>query len=55
MDCDCRLWTILPGKLLDVAQFAVNNYASLLPKYRSGAPIHYAIMKAKEAGVPSWK
>ncbi|MDM7534724.1 methionyl-tRNA formyltransferase [Lactococcus lactis] len=42
----------LPGKLLDVAQFAVNTHASLLPKYRGGAPIHYAIMNGeKEAGV----
>lgn len=42
----------LPGKLLDAAQFAVNTHASLLPKYRGGAPIHYAIMNGeKEAGV----
>ena len=42
----------LPGKLLDVARFAVNTHASLLPKYRGGAPIHYAIMNGeKEAGV----
>ena len=42
----------LPGKLLDVAQFAVNTHASLLPKYLGGAPIHYAIMNGeKEAGV----
>ncbi|WP_312682053.1 methionyl-tRNA formyltransferase [Lactococcus taiwanensis] len=42
----------LPGKLLDSAQFAVNTHASLLPKYRGGAPIHYAIMNGeKEAGV----
>ena len=42
----------LPGKLLDVAQFAVNTHASLLPKYRGGAPIHYAIINGDaEAGV----
>lgn len=42
----------LPGKLLVVARFAVNTHASLLPKYRGGAPIHYAIMNGeKEAGV----
>ena len=42
----------LPGKLLDVAQFAVNTHASLLPKYRGGAPVHYAIMAGeKETGV----
>ena len=31
---------------------AVNVHASLLPKYRGGAPIHYAIMNGdKETGV----
>ena len=42
----------LPTKLLDSVDFAVNVHASLLPKYRGGAPIHYAIIKGdKEAGV----
>lgn len=42
----------LPTKLLDAVSFAVNVHASLLPKYRGGAPIHYAIMNGeKEAGV----
>lgn len=42
----------LPGKLLDSVKFAVNTHASLLPKYRGGAPIHYAIMNGDtEAGV----
>ena len=42
----------LPGKLLDSVDFAVNTHASLLPKYRGGAPIHYAIMNGDaEAGV----
>ena len=42
----------LPSKLLDSVNFAVNVHASLLPKYRGGAPIHYAIIKGdKEAGV----
>lgn len=42
----------LPSKLLDLVCFAVNVHASLLPKYRGGAPIHYAIIKGdKEAGV----
>ena len=32
--------------------FAVNVHASLLPKYRGGAPIHYAIINGDaEAGV----
>ncbi|HEL0797693.1 methionyl-tRNA formyltransferase [Streptococcus equi subsp. zooepidemicus] len=38
--------------LLDSVTFAVNVHASLLPKYRGGAPIHYAIINGdKEAGV----
>ncbi|MDF7626976.1 methionyl-tRNA formyltransferase [Lactobacillaceae bacterium L1_55_11] len=35
----------LPESLLDAAKIgAVNVHASLLPKYRGGAPVHYAIM-----------
>ena len=42
----------LPSKLLEAMDFAVNVHASLLPKYRGGAPIHYAIMNGdSEAGV----
>ncbi|WP_447584313.1 methionyl-tRNA formyltransferase [Streptococcus pasteurianus] len=42
----------LPTKLLDSIDFAVNVHASLLPKYRGGAPIHYAIINGEEeAGV----
>lgn len=42
----------LPNCLLDSVDFAVNVHASLLPKYRGGAPIHYAIINGdKEAGV----
>ena len=42
----------LPTKLLDSVDFAVNVHASLLPKYRGGEPIHYAIINGdKEAGV----
>ena len=33
----------LPSKLLDSMDFAVNVHASLLPKYRGGAPIHYNV------------
>ena len=39
----------LPGKLLDAMAFAVNVHASLLPKYRGGAPIHYAIMNGEKS------
>ena len=42
----------LPTKLLDSVDFAVNVHASLLPKYRGGAPTHYAIINGEEeAGV----
>lgn len=42
----------LPEKLLQSVSFSVNVHASLLPKYRGGAPIHYAIINGeKEAGV----
>ncbi|WP_438478058.1 methionyl-tRNA formyltransferase [Streptococcus pluranimalium] len=42
----------LPGKLLDSVDFAVNIHGSLLPKYRGGAPIQYAIINGdKEAGI----
>ena len=42
----------LPSRLLASFDFAVNVHASLLPKYRGGAPIHYAIINGdKEAGV----
>ncbi|HEL1086440.1 TPA: methionyl-tRNA formyltransferase [Streptococcus equi subsp. zooepidemicus] len=42
----------LPTVLLDSVTFAVNVHASLLPKYRGGAPIHYAIINGdKKAGV----
>lgn len=42
----------LPSKLLDAMDFAVNVHASLLPKYRGGAPIHYAIINGdQKAGV----
>ena len=43
----------LPTKFLNFPRFgAVNVHASLLPKYRGGAPIHYAIINGdKETGV----
>lgn len=43
----------LPEKLLQVPKLgAINVHASLLPKYRGGAPVHYAIMNGeKETGV----
>lgn len=43
----------LPTKLLEAAKVAaVNVHGSLLPKYRGGAPVQYAIMNGeKETGV----
>jgi len=44
---------ILPKKLLDVPRLGcINVHASLLPKYRGGAPIHKCIVEGeKESGV----
>ena len=39
----------LPEKLLQSVKHAVNVHASLLPKYRGGAPVHYAIINGDEA------
>lgn len=42
----------LPTRLLNSVSFAVNVHASLLPKYRGGAPIHYALINGEtETGV----
>lgn len=43
----------LPEKLLQVPKLgAINVHASLLPKYRGGAPVHYSIIKGEqETGV----
>lgn len=43
----------LPERLLHAPRLgAINVHASLLPKYRGGAPVHYAIMNGdKETGV----
>lgn len=42
----------LPESLLKSVDFAVNVHASLLPKYRGGAPIHYALINGDtETGV----
>ncbi|WP_034550488.1 methionyl-tRNA formyltransferase [Carnobacterium funditum] len=43
----------LPQKLLNAPKHgAINVHASLLPKYRGGAPVHYALIRGeKETGV----
>ncbi|BCA84709.1 methionyl-tRNA formyltransferase [Enterococcus saigonensis] len=39
----------LPEKLLQIPRLgAINVHASLLPKYRGGAPVHYAIMNGDD-------
>ncbi len=41
---------ILPKSLLEAPEYGcINVHASLLPKYRGGAPIHYAILKGETA------
>ncbi|MFC4076461.1 methionyl-tRNA formyltransferase [Salinithrix halophila] len=44
---------ILPRELLEAPRFGcINVHASLLPKYRGGAPIHHALIRGeKEVGV----
>ncbi|WP_246064848.1 methionyl-tRNA formyltransferase [Melghirimyces algeriensis] len=44
---------ILPREILDAPRFGcINVHASLLPKYRGGAPIHHALIQGeKETGV----
>lgn len=44
---------MLPSSWLSIPEFgAINVHASLLPKYRGGAPVHYAIWRGeKETGV----
>lgn len=44
---------LLPKELLEAPEFGcINVHASLLPKLRGGAPIHYAILRGKkETGV----
>ncbi|NQX57475.1 methionyl-tRNA formyltransferase [Paenibacillus qinlingensis] len=44
---------ILPKSVLDVPKYGcINIHASLLPKYRGGAPIHHAVMRGEaEIGV----
>lgn len=44
---------IIPKAILDAPRYGcINVHASLLPKYRGGAPIHYAVMNGEtETGV----
>ncbi len=49
----CAYGQIIPKVLLDLPKLGcINIHASLLPKYRGGAPIHHAIMDGeKETGI----
>lgn len=49
----CAYGQILPEKLIYAPEYnTVNVHASLLPKYRGGAPIHHAIINGeKETGI----
>lgn len=49
----CAYGQIVPKGVLDIPRLGcVNIHASLLPKYRGGAPIHYAIMNGdKYSGI----
>lgn len=45
----CAFGQFLPTKLLQAAKiYPVNVHASLLPKFRGGAPIHYAVMTGEK-------
>ena len=49
----CAYGQIIPVEILDYPKYkCINVHASLLPKYRGGAPIHRAIMNGeKETGI----
>ena len=45
----CAYGQIIPEKLLDFPKYkCINIHASLLPKYRGGAPIHYSIINGDD-------
>ena len=45
----CAYGQILPKELLEYPKYkTINVHASLLPKYRGGAPIHHAIINGEE-------
>ncbi len=49
----CAYGQIIPKEILDYPRLGcINVHASLLPKYRGGAPIHHAVMNGeKETGI----
>ena len=45
----CAYGQIIPKEILDYPHFGcINVHASLLPKYRGGAPIHWALLNGEE-------
>ena len=45
----CAYGQIIPKEVLDIPKLGcINVHASLLPKYRGGAPIHHAIINGEE-------
>ena len=45
----CAYGQIVPKKVLDIPRLGcINVHASILPKYRGGAPIHYAVINGEE-------
>lgn len=45
----CAYGQFIPNKILDLAKYGcINAHASLLPKYRGGAPIHWAIINGEQ-------
>ena len=45
----CAYGQIVPKKVLDAPRLGcINVHASMLPKYRGGAPIHYALLNGDE-------
>ena len=45
----CAYGQILPSKILEYPKFGcINVHASLLPKYRGGAPIHWCLINGEE-------
>lgn len=53
----CAYGQFIPKEIIDYPKYGcINVHASLLPKYRGGAPIHWAIMNGdKETGITIMK
>ncbi|MGL4647641.1 MAG: methionyl-tRNA formyltransferase [Mycoplasmoidaceae bacterium] len=49
----CAYGQFIPSSILEIPQYkCINVHASLLPKYRGGAPIHWALINGeKETGI----